>query len=489
VVGFITLRRGPTKGTADPRRSGRVVAANIYWTAPALLMLGLGLWRVARPSLWRDEVITWTASTRPVADLVRTLRAVDGALGPYYLMMHAWTAVFGSSELALRLPSVLAMAATAGFVARITRELADSSAGLLAGTAFAVIPNTSRYAQEARPYAIAAVLAAAATLLLLRALAAPSRLRWFWYAVVLALTGLGQLFAATIVLAHGLAVLGLAVLGSASSGRRRLTGWATAAVGAMAVIAPVAVVCLHQRGQVYWLALTDWDSFASFPAALAGAPIVGGLVLALGVVGLGCGRRVALVAGCFAVVPFVALFLAGVVVHLFHARYLLPTLSGWAVLAGVGLTRCGPRSRWALLAVILVFGLPAQLRNRGPDGHSDAGPRAASTAIAAQQLPGDGIVYGDLGWVRLTMDFYLPARERPRDVLLVRGPAERHSYVAEECHQPAECLSSTTRLWAVCASRSLDCLSGAKRAAIRASYTPIRTARYGSLTVALYQRY
>jgi mannosyltransferase len=239
---------------------------------------------------------------------------------------------------------------------------------------------------------------------------------------------------------------------------------------------------------VSWLPLADWNTFANFPAVLAGGAIVGGLVLAVALVGFGGSQRVALLAGSLAVVPFAVLFLAGMILHVLHARYVVPTLSGWAVLAGVGLTRCSFRCRCALLAAILVFGLPTQLRMRAPGGHSDAGPRDAGAAVAAQALPGDGIVYVGQGWLRLAMDFYLPARERPRDVLLVRGPVERRSYIGEECPQPAMCLAGTPRLWVVCAASSTDCLRGAVGGAIDDSYTPIRTARYGTLLVTLYQR-
>lgn len=118
-------------------------------------------------------------------------------LAPYYLLMHAWTAVAGTSGVALRVPSVLAMAAVAGVVARIGGELVTPRAGLLAGLVLCATPAASRTAQEARPYAFAMLAAAAATLLLVRALRAPSTTTWVWYGIALAVSGYVHLFAFT----------------------------------------------------------------------------------------------------------------------------------------------------------------------------------------------------------------------------------------------------------------------------------------------------
>ncbi|MBM0229720.1 glycosyltransferase family 39 protein [Micromonospora sp. ATA51] len=179
----------------------------MVWLPPAALTLAVSLTEVSRAQLWRDELATWSAATRPVGDLVRLAGTIDAATGPYYLLMHGWIALFGDSTTALRLPSVLAMAATAGLTARLGERLVDARVGLLAGLLLAVLPGTSRYAQEARPYALATLLAVLATLLLVEALRRPSWARWAGYAAAVAALGLTHLIALTLLAAHAVAVL------------------------------------------------------------------------------------------------------------------------------------------------------------------------------------------------------------------------------------------------------------------------------------------
>jgi hypothetical protein len=77
---------------------------------PGLAMLGLGLFEATRPVLSWDEIATADVAHRTAAQIGRLLPHIDGVFGPYYLLLHFWTAVFGASVLSLRLPSILAMA-------------------------------------------------------------------------------------------------------------------------------------------------------------------------------------------------------------------------------------------------------------------------------------------------------------------------------------------------------------------------------------------
>nr|WP_089155065.1 glycosyltransferase family 39 protein [Micromonospora sp. NBS 11-29] len=188
------------------------------WAVPGLFTLVVTLAGIGHAQPWRDELATWSAATRPLPDLVRLTRTIDAATGPYYLLMHGWTALAGTSPTALRLPSALAMAAAAALTARLGALLAGDRAGLLAGLLFAVLPATSRYGQEARPYALATLLAVLATLLLVEALRRPTWRRWAGYAVAVAALGLLHLIALTLLAAHAVAVLLTAVRGPTAAG-------------------------------------------------------------------------------------------------------------------------------------------------------------------------------------------------------------------------------------------------------------------------------
>ncbi|MFI7070393.1 glycosyltransferase family 39 protein [Micromonospora sediminicola] len=187
------------------------------WVVPGLLTLGITLVGIGHAQPWRDELATWSAATRPLPDLLRLTRVIDAATGPYYALMHGWTALVGTSPTALRLPSALAVAAAAALTARLGARLVGDRAGLLAGLLFAVLPATSRYGQEARPYALATLLAVLATLLLVDALRRPTWGRWAGYALAVAALALVHLIALTLLAAHAVVVLLTAARGPATA--------------------------------------------------------------------------------------------------------------------------------------------------------------------------------------------------------------------------------------------------------------------------------
>ena len=177
-------------------------AARLPWCWPALLTLAFGFYQVGRPELWRDELASWSFASRPVPDLIAAARHTGATQLAYYLVLHVWMAAFGDSADAMRAPSVLAMAGAAACVALIGRRLAGNRAGLLAGLAFALAPSVSRFAQEARFYAFAVLVATLATLLLLRALDRPSAPRWLAYTASLALLGYVDVVALSVLAGH-----------------------------------------------------------------------------------------------------------------------------------------------------------------------------------------------------------------------------------------------------------------------------------------------
>src|SRR5260370_2878856 len=137
--------------------------------------------------------------------------------------MFMWVVVRlgGSSELATRLPSVLATAVTAAGVAALGRRLVSPRAGLAAGLIFASVPYVTFYAQFARPYAIMTAFATFASYALVRVLDAHPGHRRGWlvaYAAFLAGLGLVQVFALPLIGAH--AVTG--VLRCRPGGRQRV---------------------------------------------------------------------------------------------------------------------------------------------------------------------------------------------------------------------------------------------------------------------------
>ncbi|SCL13333.1 glycosyltransferase family 39 protein [Micromonospora inyonensis] len=500
------------------RRAGRPV-----WLWPTLLTLAIASAGLGRAQPWRDELATWSAATRPLPDLARMAASVDATLAPYYLLAHGQVALLGDSVTALRVPSVLAMGGAAALTAVLGERLFGVRAGRWGGLLFAVLPSTSRYGQEARPYALATLLAVAATVLLVAATQRPGRGRWVAYAGVVAALGLAHLVALTLLAAHALAVRGTV---------RR---WLLAVVPATAVAIPLVLLARRQQSrQLSWVDPARLGDLAGLPGSLTASAVVGGMLVGLAVVGaarpagdapsgadalraLGgapadtdaprpaaddgtVGRAMAdrrwgwLMLAAVAV-PAALLFAAGLVTAVWVPRYLVFTtpflcLPAGALLASV---RLGPAL--AVVGLTAVLGAPAQLdlrRTHDWPRSAQVDYRAAARIVAAGQRPGDGVVYGSRdGFLFLDLGLaYHLGDERPRDVLAVRDPRRAGDLRAAECARPARCLAGVDRVWLVVAGHRADpvaALPAAKREALDGFATTSRATAPG-ITVALLTR-
>ena len=177
-------------------------AMRVPWLWPALLTLLLGCYQLGRPELWADELWSWSFAADPVHQLVVSASRSNPAELVYDLALHYWMAAFGASVVAMRMLSVLTMAGAAACVTLTGRRLAGTRAGLLAGLVFALVPSVSRFAQEVRFYAPTVLVVSLATLLLLRALDAPSARRWAAYGACLAVVGYLDVVALSVVVGH-----------------------------------------------------------------------------------------------------------------------------------------------------------------------------------------------------------------------------------------------------------------------------------------------
>ncbi|MEV6376116.1 glycosyltransferase family 39 protein [Micromonospora musae] len=470
----------------------------VVWLAPAVLTLVVTGYGLTGAQLWRDELATWNAATRSVRDLVRLAGNIDAATGPYYLFMHGWTALAGDSIVALRLPSVLAMAGTAALTALLGRRLAGARAGLLAGLLFALLPGTSRYAQEARPYALASLFAVLATLLLVDALRRPGWGRWIGYAAALAALGLTHLIALTLLAAHAVAVLATHRAGlTAGGGDRRRWFWVPAVLPAVLLVAPLALVARSQRGrQLQWVEIVRPSDLTTLPGGVAQNSVVGGLLVGLAVLGAARLGRRALLPGAAVLLPVFLLFVAGLAVPIWVPRYLVFVVPFACLLAGAALAAVPLPGGLALVVLAGLLGGPDQAALRHTHEWPRSAPidyRAVAEVIAANQRPGDAIVYSPRrSWLFLDFGIEYQLRDRrPRDALLVEGAARRGDLWATECGRPADCLAGVPRVWLVLSGRHTDpvaAVSGAKGAALRDGFTVTQVWQRPGLTLALLTR-
>jgi hypothetical protein len=174
-----------------------------YWTPRRLATVGIGaalaagvLLRFFTSShLWLDETLTVNIAHSPLTggtgpDLFDRLRH-DGAPPLFYVLLHFWMQVAGTSEIAVRALAGLLSVATlplAWLAGRRVGRIAAQRYGLgpavpdrtalAALLLFASSPYAIRYASEARMYSLVVFLVLAFGLLLMRAVERPGWSRW-----------------------------------------------------------------------------------------------------------------------------------------------------------------------------------------------------------------------------------------------------------------------------------------------------------------------
>ncbi|MGI9006135.1 MAG: glycosyltransferase family 39 protein [Streptosporangiaceae bacterium] len=392
---------------------------------PVLAELLIGGYKIEVPSFWRDEGYTITGSQRPVSAIFSLVQHQDAFHGLYLLMMHPIIAVFGRSEYALRVPSLIAMSLAAGLIAALARRLALATAlpapaavGLLAGLLMVALPQTTRYAQEGRPYALTVLFAVLTTYLLI---VAAGRTGWRWwalYSVALLILGLFDLAAVLLAGTHGISLLLARRRDGLAAGVLRR--WLVACAAAAAVMSPILVFSARQSGQLDWVQPPNLQSLMGLLQSFAGTTaliavaVVLGVLGSIGGLGLRPGGGLTIPVIClpwFSIPPAVVMIVS--LVHPFYVfRYILFSLPGLVIVEAAGLvwlvtvTRRWLARQWTplraarwsfvpsavLAAVVLAAVAGPQAATRLNSSRAD-NLRAIASILAANERPGDAVLY------------------------------------------------------------------------------------------------
>ena len=192
----------PSPAGAHPA-TARARALPGWWPLAALVILAAALRfsTLGLQSFWYDEAFTPVHVLHP--GLGATLHSVlhtENTPPLWYVLIWAWSRVFGTGAIALRLPSALFGVASVPVAWAIGRELEGPSTrratAVAAGAFVAVNPLFVWYSQEARAYALFVLMAALAMLCFLRALHEPTGRRLAAFAVSASLALLSHYFAA-----------------------------------------------------------------------------------------------------------------------------------------------------------------------------------------------------------------------------------------------------------------------------------------------------
>jgi len=122
-------------------------------------------------SLWLDEGTTARVVRQyNFAQIAQIFSPHDFHPPLFYLFMKVWTSIFGYSEVALRMPSVIFSLLTGWFVYLIGKQLKDKRTGIWAAVLFLFNPLVVYYSQEARMYMMVTMLLTAALYYFIRLL-------------------------------------------------------------------------------------------------------------------------------------------------------------------------------------------------------------------------------------------------------------------------------------------------------------------------------
>jgi hypothetical protein len=347
-------------------------------------------------SLWLDETGTYfVLHAGGLHDVVHRALDFQGQFPLYCTLLWVWTRVFGMSEVALRLPSLVAGIAAVWLAYRVALRLFDDVVvARLTACILVMLGPVAFAAADARPYAITLAVFLAATLLLLR-----------WIDGGRIVDGLGYLLLAAVTLylhyLFGLAYVAHLLLIAPSLRRMGRRGLAVAVSGAAifaALLAPAVPHFVDVYGRRDAMSLFTYGSMIDLLTVLVPPTLVVAFLVARfsGADAPWASpspptvrREVVVPLVVWAVLPPATLFLIGRVtgVGLWAERHFLsyaPALAMLAACAFALLSRARQRVAVAVLATafVLTFSQPGHAR-----GDFRSAADAANALSVGSQTP------------------------------------------------------------------------------------------------------
>jgi mannosyltransferase len=209
---------------------------------------------IDQQSYWYDEGVAASLLDGSLLDVLRGVVETESTPPLYYLLGWGWVQVLGSDEWQLRSLSALVGTLVVPVAFAAGRVVATTRVGLAAAALAAVSPVLVWYSQEARAYALLALLGGLSFVLFALARSEPTRRRLVWWATVSALALATHYFAVFVVVAEA-ALLFLAHPRSTRV-RRALGGVAVAGAALFAL----AAVQTTRDSEIGWIGEIDLTS-------------------------------------------------------------------------------------------------------------------------------------------------------------------------------------------------------------------------------------
>ncbi|MHB1005915.1 MAG: glycosyltransferase family 39 protein [Chloroflexota bacterium] len=355
-------------GVAAETTMARKRRAHARWESLALAAIvvsgfALRFYQIGFQSLWLDEAASVAFASGDPGYILRFTFYKEPNPPIYFLLLHFWMPLFGTSETAIRSLSAIAGSLSVPLLYVVGRGLFSPAAGLLGATAMALSPFHIWLSQETRGFTVLVFFGLVALYALLRALAGSERRWWVIYACAA--------FATMYVHLYGFILVGTYVV-MALVLRRPERRW----LGSLAVATAVPVILyvpwllslLYQFGEPQWrshlsileivrqtlktLPLGEENTWAFARQGWLVWVGLGACAVPLVARARSYWRGVAALL-LWLGLPIVVSYLASFVSPIYAPRYLVIAAPALYLAIGVAIARVGSRV-WPLVPVLLV---------------------------------------------------------------------------------------------------------------------------------------
>jgi mannosyltransferase len=338
---------------------------------------------------WIDEGLSVGIADRPLADIPGVLRQ-DGSPPLYYMLLHVWMSVFGTSEAQTHAFSLVCALLTIPAAWWAGTSLFGKRTGWALAGLTAISPFLTSYAQETRMYALVILLGTLCTACFLHAYVFHRRAYRIPFGLLLA----ALLYTHNWTFFYGLAlVLSVATVYRATNDRRAYVrdiavGFGLAALLYLPWVPTLVFQTLHTGAP--WATPPSFSTLVKSPNLLLGGQSGTYVVALIGTAGLmtlwarSQRDREVLVPSMaiLAIVPIVAAWVLSQASPAWATRYLAIALPPLLLLTAVGLTRSG---RLGIAALILIAA--SWVYASGPSSKSNA--HSVAEYMSARLGPGD----------------------------------------------------------------------------------------------------
>lgn len=392
---------------------------------------------IGHKSMWFDEAHSIFFAKLPWREFWSILSNKEANQGLYYVFLKFWL-VLGDSEFSIRALSALFAIASIPVLYALARRLFGVRAGLIAALLISVNAFFIEYAQEARSYSLTLFLVILSSYLFVRVIEDPSNKKILYgYICVSAIAVYAHFFSAFVLIAQMFSVPFL------PSNNLRTRQLLFADLLITVLIIPIAFfIVTKDTGQISWIPkpsvynlkrlFMDLSGDAGTTGYITGFYLLScGIALTHALVTLFTNRRsidtwrYAFIFFWFGI-PIAITFGFSFIKPIFLNKYLIVSLPGLVLLAGIGISLIKDKYCYAVLYILLIFlSINTIFKDYYPKEKENF--RDSVSYIHSNAQHGDGILIY-LHYTTIPFEYYWQRLGPPRNILDCAYPSKFGQY-------------------------------------------------------------